>query len=341
MIQGGSSADTLFCEAKLKGLTGIDYEKALRFMRKNNEVESPDPYLYGRYLAPYRDLGFVKNGIINCVSRHLEYTYQDWCIGRLADGLGQPEVAAHYYTSSRKVWNLWKESIRSFAPRNEDGQWVEPFDPTKCRRDSWNDPYFYEGTSLGWSFNVQHDFAGLIRRHGGPEAFVAHLDRYFDSGHSCTKEVFMHIPQLYTYAGRPDCTSARLWNVLHERYSTRRNGIPDNEDMGCHSAFYMCSSMGLYPIMGQDLYLLSTPFFERTEIELGDPGRTLVIEAPQAGGRCRHIQAATLNGVPLNRAWLRHAEIAHGGTLRLELADRPSAWGTTQPPPSPLDGSAP
>jgi len=37
-IQGGSSADILFCEAALKGLTGIDYEKALGYMRKNMEV---------------------------------------------------------------------------------------------------------------------------------------------------------------------------------------------------------------------------------------------------------------------------------------------------------------
>ena len=102
-IQGGSSADILFNEAALKGITGIDYAYALSFMRKNNEVESEDPYSHGRYLVDYRDLGFVSTNAINCVSRHLEYSYQDWCIGSLAKQIGQHDVAERYFESARKL----------------------------------------------------------------------------------------------------------------------------------------------------------------------------------------------------------------------------------------------
>lgn len=137
-------------------------------MRKNNEVPSPDTWLYGRHLKDYHTLGYLSTDVKkNCVSRHMEYAYQDWCIGRLAEELGQEETAEEYYDSSKKLWNLWREDLRSFAPRRPDGEWVSSFDPESCLPDSWNDPYFYEGTSLQWSFSTHHDFHGLVERHGG------------------------------------------------------------------------------------------------------------------------------------------------------------------------------
>ena len=339
MIQGGSSADILLCEAALKELMGIDYSKALRQMRKNNEVESPDPYLYGRHLKDYRDLGFVSTQVRkNCVSRHLEYAYQDWCIGRLAAHLGQADVAADYTRSSRKLWDLWRDDIKAFAPRLPDGRWVASFDPDYALADSWNDPYFYEGTSRQWSFNTQHDFAGLVRRHGGDAAFARHLDDFFERprGGYGSKETMLHIPYLYLYAGRPDRTADRVRWALRTFFSTRRNGLHDNEDMGCQSAFYMASSLGLYPLMGQDLYWLTTPVFERSTLTLGRADRMLTIEASGASDDRPYVASATLNGKPLDRAWLRHSEIAGGGTLRFERSATPTAWGRAIPPPSPL-----
>jgi len=332
MVQGGSSVDILLCEAALKGLPGIDYEKALRQMRKNNEVESPDPWYFGRHLKDYQDQGYVSTSVKNCVSRHLEYAYQDWCIGALAAKLGQRDLAQTYFQNSRKVWNLWRADLKTFAPRQPDGNWVNPFDPTKCRKDSWNDPYFYEGTSWQWSFSVQQDFAGLVAHHGGAPAFLKHLDEFFDSGQHYSKETMLHVPYLYHYAGRPDRSADRVRDCLAKYFQPTRDGLRDNEDMGCQSAFYICSTMGLYPLMGQDLYWLTAPVFARTELQLGRAGKPLVIEAPRAG---KYIVAAKLNGQPLERAWLRHAEIAGGGVLEFELADQPGSWATRQLPPSP------
>ncbi len=336
-IQGGSSADILFCEAALKGLKGIDYAKALLYMRKNNEVESPDPWLYGRHLQDYRNLGYVSTNVErSSVSRHLEYTYQDWCIGMLAEHLGQHEIAQRYFSSSRKVWNLWREDIHFFAPRNPDGNWTTPFDPASNIQQMWRDPYFYEGTSWQWSFNVQHDFAGLIARHGGNEGFIQHLDEFFERGYYSSKETMLHIPYLYIYAGRPDKTAERVQTCMQRYFAPTRDGLSDNEDMGCQSAWYMCSAMGLYPIMGQDLYLLAPPIFTRTQVALGTSGNVLVIETPDANQEKPYIGAATLNGKPLDRAWLRHSEIAQDATLHLELSATPTTWGTQDPPPSPL-----
>jgi len=336
-IQGGSSADVLFCEAALKGFPGIDYEKALACMRKNAEQVSPDPSLYGRYLEDYASsLGYVSTRAPQGSSRHVEYAYQDWCIGSLAAKLGHADVAKAYLESSKKIWNLWRDDLKSISPRRPDGSWVEDFVPDSLRPDCWADPHFYEGSGHAWSFNIHHDMHGLISRHGGAEAFVRHLDKFFhpDNRHPW-KEIVLHLPYLYVYAGRPDLTSERVRSKMQQHYRPARNGLDDNEDMGCQSSFYMCSALGLYPIMGQDIYILSTPVFSSSEIALGNTGKTLTIEAPGADDEHLYIKSATLDGKPLNRAWLRHSEIANGGVLRYELATAPGEWGRKDVPPSP------
>lgn len=344
-VQGGSSADIIFSEAARKGLGGVDYARALELMRRNAEVPSDNPRLHGRFLEGYESVGFVPEETPHAVSRHLEYTYQDWCIGALAEWLGESETAAHYFRNSRRIWNLWREEILHFAPRAADGQWVEPFDPQNTRWDCWHDPYFYEGTSSQWSYSTHHDFAGLIKRCGGNEDFVNRLDRFFSeperplhTGGYHSKESMLHVPYLYINAGRPDKTQACVRECLERHFRCARNGLTDNEDMGCQSTFFMASAMGLYPVMGQDLYWLTSPLFEETVVELGG-GKALRIEAPGADEQHIYIASATLNGAPLDRAWLRHAEIAGGATLRFELSAEPTRWGRNNPPPSPLSDS--
>ncbi len=335
-VQGGSLADVIFCESALKKIPGIDYGTALEGMRKNAEVESPNPKLYGRHVPDYRDLGFVSTRIpYSCVSFHIEYAYQDWCIGRLAQELGQGKLAERYFQESRKVWNLWRDDLLCFGPRNPKGEWINPFDPAGHAEPMWLDPYFYEGTSRQWSVNVQHDFHGLARRCGGAEGFAAYLDRYFDEGHFWLKEAWLHAPYLYLYAGRPDRTAERVRACLAE-YKAARTGLPDNEDMGSQSSFYVWSSLGLYPLMGQDVYWLNAPAFAQVEIDMPQSGRTLRVETSADPETHPYVAAAELNGKPLDRAWLRHAELIEGGTLRYTLAEKPQGWGRDNLPPNGL-----
>lgn len=329
-IQGGSSADVLISEAAQKGLRGIDYEKGLKQMRKNNEVESPDPHLYGRYLPEYRDLGYVSTNTLNCASRHIEYTYQDWCIAKLAEILGQKDVQEDYLRSSQKIWNLWREDLKVFGPKNPDGSWAE-FNPNKPSRwDYWNDPHYYEGTGAEWTLTAFHVIDDLIEKHGGPAAFEAYLDKFFESDRYSWKEIILHTPYLYHYVGKPHRSVDMVRKLIKEKYFTTRKGLPDNEDMGAQSSFWICSAIGLYPIMGQDLYFLTTPFFENIEISLGANGKTLKISAPGAegpNGKTRYITEAKINGQPVDSAFLRHSQIAAGGVMELELADEPGDWG--------------
>lgn len=335
--QGGSGADILFAEAALKGLDGIDYNKALAYMRKNAEVDSPEAERSGRLSrAEYQAHGYLREGARNCTSRSIEYANQDMATAILAKHLGQDAVAATYAEASQGPWKLWQDDKQSICPRRSDDTWVEPYDPTRpTRPDFWNCPYFYEGTGIEWTLNMRQDLYGLIDRLGGPEGFETYLDTFFRERICIWKEITLHTPYLYHYVGKPwkSCLTAR--KLLREKYHSGRDGLSDNEDMGCNSAFVICTMTGLYPEMGRDFYYLIPPLFETVTLQLGG-NRTLTIHAPGAREDRIHIRSATLNGAPLETAWVRHAALAEGGTLELELSDTPTGFGS-QPPPNARD----
>jgi putative alpha-1,2-mannosidase len=72
---------------------------------------------------------------------------------------------------------------------------------------------------------------------------------------------------------------------------------------------------------------VTAPLFDRVRLRLGS--RTLTIEAPSgAVDGTRYVASARLNGRPLRRAWIRHDELARGGTLALRLSPTPTSWAS-------------
>ena len=72
-------------------------------------------------------------------------------------------------------------------------------------------------------------------------------------------------------------------------------------------------------------------------------GKKFVIEAINNSPENIYIQSATLNGQPLDRAWITHEELISGGTLRLVMGATPSHWGSdkNKRPPSVSHGAFP
>lgn len=90
------------------------------------------------------------------------------------------------------------------------------------------------------------------------------------------------------------------------------------------SAWYVLSALGFYavdPVSGN--YVIGSPLFDRAEIDVGG-GRTLVIEAKGNGPDRPYIQSMSWNGQPYRRTWLRHADLAAGGTLVFEMGATPN-----------------
>ena len=94
--------------------------------------------------------------------------------------------------------------------------------------------------------------------------------------------------------------------------------------------------MGFYPVCpGSPVYEIGSPIFEKTTIQL-ENGKQFTIVANHVTAQNKYIQSAKLNGKPLIKAWFSHSDIAHGGTLLLEMSDKPNTqWGSA-PEDAPL-----
>jgi putative alpha-1,2-mannosidase len=98
-------------------------------------------------------------------------------------------------------------------------------------------------------------------------------------------------------------------------------------------SWFVFAALGFFPNAGQDLYLLNGPLFPRATLHL-ENGKSLTIEGVDASPDNPYVQSASLNGQPLERAWLRHQEIKNGGALKFVMGPKPSSWGQNNPPPA-------
>jgi putative alpha-1,2-mannosidase len=154
----------------------------------------------------------------------------------------------------------------------------------------------------------------------------------------------MEAPWAYHYAGRPDRTAQVVHSALTWQFGTGPGGLPGNDDSGGLSSWYVWASLGLFPVAGQNLFLVNAPAFPRSVLRIGD--REFVVET--SGHRetpvgsdgleveppPQYVQSATLDGRPLEVAHLTAVQVHRGGRLHLVLGPEPSSWGTRVRPPS-------
>ena len=118
----GYHAIPVIADAWMKGFEGFDRQTLFAAMRVSAEDE-----VLG--LDAYQRVGYVPSDHeAESVSKTLEYAYDDWCIARVAESIGEDEVAARYYARSRAYEHLFDPDTGFLRPRRNGG-WVEPFDP--------------------------------------------------------------------------------------------------------------------------------------------------------------------------------------------------------------------
>ncbi len=120
---------------------------------------------------------------------------------------------------------------------------------------------------------------------------------------------------------------------MDHAYGAGVKGLCGNEDVGQMSAWYILSAIGFHPVSPVDgIYIIGSPLFDEVTLQL-DPryykGGTFTVRTRNNSAQNCYVQSATLNGKPLQRAWLRHAEVAAGGTLELVMGPQPNtSWGS-------------
>ncbi len=328
LTQGGSNGDVAVADAVTKHLGGFDIDLAYEAIKKDGDVQSPDPMNEGRELGDYLKLGYMSLSQTRSASRTLEYAADDFAIAEVARVLGKQDDANRFEQRSDNWKNLWDPALQCIHPRYADGSWLENYDCDYTYPDStapwWDHPY-YEGSGAQYSTYVP-EVSGLMAATGGPQGFTAWLDRFFDGHHyDQGNEPDLLAPWLYVHAGRPDRTDERVRAILSGDYRPSHDGLPGNDDAGAMSAWYVWASIGLYPNAGQPLYYIGSPLFTKTTIRL-EGGKTFTISAPQASAANLYVTGARLNGRRLSHAWLTHDQITRGGVLELDMGPKPAGW---------------
>lgn len=319
----GDPAIPVIVDTWLKGLRGYDIETACEAMLKSATLPS-EANLLRRDNDDYLRLGYVplRGKYDNSVSHALEYYVADHALSILADSLGHKEEAERFYKQSLGYKNYFDPATKTLRPKLPDGSFLSPYDPELGKNFEPN-PGFHEGCAWNYAFFVPHDIPGLVRLHGGQEAFVRHLQSVFDNGHyDPSNEPDIAYPYLFTYfSGEEWRTQHLVSELLAKHFRATPDGIPGNDDTGTMSAWAVFSMIGLYPdVPGVPEYALTAPTFDRITIRL-DPtwygSDRLIIEGAPRGAKS-YVKGIRFNGKPLKRHRFSHEMLRQGGVLSFE-----------------------
>jgi putative alpha-1,2-mannosidase len=314
----------------------------------------PDRGRPDNHRAPY--LGYVPvDDVHEAAAWHLEDCVNDYALGAWAQASGRADDAAYLDQRAASYTNLFSPSVGFFRGKKANGAWRTSdadFSPI-----TWGYE-FTEGAPWHYIAPAPFDAQGMARLYGNsPEALADKIDALFEAPkgyavgsygkaihemveaqqgpfgqYAHPNEPVHHLVWLYNAVGKPERAQARLRQILDPNNGLYTLGVDNgggylgDEDNGQMSAWYVFASAGLYPASpGIPEYSIGSPVFDRVILTL-DSGRTFEVIAENNSPEHVYVQYAELNGLPYDKAFLSHADVTAGGTLRLHMGDRPSTW---------------
>lgn len=331
----GYHAVPVIVDAYLKGIGDFDPKKALAACVATANI---DEY---RGIGLYKKYGYVPYDVTDhynsenwSLSKTLEYAYDDYCIARMAEKLGEKQIADEFYKRSRNYKNVYNSQTTFMQPRNNKGSFIEDFSP-----DDYT-PHICESNGWQYFWSVQQDVDGLISLVGGKERFAQKLDSMFTYNPSADEDLPIfstgmigqyvhgnepshHVIYLFNAIGQPWKTQKYAVEVMHELYKNTPAGLCGNEDCGQMSAWYVFSAMGFYPvdpISGK--YEIGTPMYPEMKMHLAN-GKTFTILAPAVSKENIYIQSVKLDGKPYDKSYITHEQIMNGSIFEFEMGNKP------------------
>ena len=331
----GYHAVPVIVDAYLKGIGDFDPKKALAACVATANI---DEY---RGIGLYKKYGYVPYDVTDhynsenwSLSKTLEYAYDDYCIARMAEKLGEKQIADEFYKRSLNYKNVYNSQTTFMQPRNNKGSFIENFSP-----DDYT-PHICESNGWQYFWSVQQDVDGLISLVGGKERFTQKLDSMFTYNPSADEDLPIfstgmigqyahgnepshHVIYLFNAIGQPWKTQKYAAEVMHELYKNTPAGLCGNEDCGQMSAWYVFSAMGFYPvdpISGK--YEIGTPMYPEMKMHLAN-GKTFTILAPAVSKENIYIQSVKLDGKPYDKSYITHEQIMNGSIFEFEMGNKP------------------
>ena len=319
---------SVILDACVKGITYDNYDKLYQAMLQisnRNELGIPE---------------FKKKGYISSftepesVSKTLEYSYNDWCIYKMAQLYNDSTNLSIYAKRAQSYKNLYNKNSGFMQPKT-NAYWKSGFIPSEV---NYN---YTEANSWQYSFFVPHDITGLIELHGSKKQLEAKIDELFTVNSKMVgrnqaditgligqyahgNEPSHYMSYLYNMVDKPYKSQKIVNTILNKMYSTNPNGIIGNEDCGQMSAWYVLSSIGLFDVNpGDPYYLIQTPLFKEITLNL-ENGNKFTISSNSEDSSFIYIESIQLNGETINRNYLHINEILKGGLLNVNKTNIPN-----------------
>ena len=333
----GNHSIPVITDAILKGIPGIDMEKAYEAVYNSSVTSHPNsPF------EVWEKYGFMPENIqTQSVSITLEQAFDDWCVAQLAAKLNKDADYQRFHKRSEYYRNLFHPKTKFFQSKNDKGEWIEPFDPYQYGGNGGHP--FTEGNAWQYFWYVPHNIQALMELTGGTKAFEQKLDTFFTSTYKSEQmnhnasgfvgqyahgnEPSHHVAYLYNFAGQPWKTQKYVSHILNTLYNNTSSGYAGNDDCGQMSAWYVFSAMGFYPVNPADgRYIIGSPLLDECTLKLAG-NKEFRIRTIRKSPEDIYIQSVTLNGKKHKDFFITHQDIMNGGTMVFKIGKKPSGWG--------------
>ena len=319
-------------DAYFKGLNDFDIEEAYQAIKASAMLDEEG-------MDYVKKLGYIPSDTQSeSVAKALEYCIDDWCVAQMAQSLGYQDDC-HYFTERAKYYQHYFDPTTGFMRgKLSDGSWREPFDPSRSthRKDD-----YCEGNGWQYVWLVPQDPEGLIELLGGDSGFTEKLDQMFSTEYVRNEHASVditgligqyahgnepghHTTYLYAYAGQQWKAAEKVRYITTELYHDQPDGLSGNEDCGQMSAWFILSSIGMYPVNpAAGIYVFGSPLFDKVTLQLPG-GREFRVVARNNSSQNLYIQSVRLNGKPYRKSYITHKDIVTGGELTFEMGAKPN-----------------
>lgn len=326
----GFHSASVLADAYVKGIEGLDAEKALKAMLATSTLNE-----FGK--KPFIEQGMIASDQESeSVSKALEYAYDHYCISEFARTLQEKTSSPNNYGEISKKHLIYSYAfINHFDPSQKfmrarrGAQWLSPYDPTEV---NFN---FTEANSWQYSLYAPQHPELLTNLIGGKKALSTWLDNMFNSKlpmsgrdqaditgligqYAHGNEPSHHVAYMYNYSSTPWKTQLMVDSIQRTMYRNAPDGLAGNEDCGQMSSWYVLSALGFYPIApGSTEYEIGHPLFSKVTVQL-ERGKTLTVIKT---GQGIYISEIKLNGKII--AQINHSDLMNGGTLEYVMRITP------------------
>lgn len=311
-MQARALACVSLYDAHSRGVKGIDKNQMLKIM-----VAEFDRDIYDKFKAV---------GVVDDYPSHtIDAICACYSIYLLANELGEIEIADRFLKYS-KNWRNAYSPLTGLC--HEDGEFYEG--------SHWNysfrlHPFIDERISLCNDFEkTLNDFFGYTK-----DDAVQFLDTkdmsLLRSGEArnvfegFNNETDMETPYIYNYIGRLDKTAEIIRAGTKYMYSTGKGGLPGNNDSGGLSSLFVTNALGIFPVSGQDVFLIGSPCIDEATIYLRN-GNVFKVITENNNDNNIYPKEIYLNNQKLDRLYLSNEEIMQGGVLKFVMSNCPTKF---------------